>query len=252
MPNFDAFAMYYDADMGHFTDDLGLYHELARRADGPILDAMCGTGRVIVPLAEAGFKVFGLDIAPAMVRTVERKITELNLRDRLQVNGGDVRSFELEEHFDLALVPLNSFMHLETVADQLAALDRLKQHLRPGGLLVIDLFNPDPTDLTSDQNVLVHERTFTGPNGHQVQKYITRHTDWAAQRQAVEFVYDELEPDGTVKRRVLPFTMRWLYRFEVEHLLARAELSLEGVYGDYDLAPYASDSPQMIVFAENR
>jgi SAM-dependent methyltransferase len=251
MPDFDLFAYYYDADMGSFTDDLPFYLQLARRTTGPLLDAMCGTGRVIVPLAEAGFQAVGLDVAPAMVHAVERKIVARDLADRLRVVQGDVRTCTLAERFGLVLVPLNSFMHLQTVADQLAALHTLKHHLRPDGLLVIDLFNPDPHELTGEQGVLVYERTFTSADGRQVQKFVTRRTDWAAQRQMVEFIYDELQSDGGVLRRVLPFVMRWLYRFEIEHLLARADLQLEAVYGDYELAPYESSSTQLLVVARN-
>lgn len=248
-PDFDRFVRYYDADMGSFTDDLSLYRELARRSDGPILDAMCGTGRVVVPLAQAGFQTVGLDIAPAMVAAVERKIAERQLDRRLRVVEGDVRAFELPERFGLVLVPLNSFMHLETVADQLQALRSIQRHLLPNGLLVLDLFNPDPRELMSDQGVLVYEHTFTSDTGRPVQKYVVRRTDWAAQRQSVEFIYDELAADGRVTRQVMPFVMRWLYRFEVQHLLAYVGLSVEAVYGDYDLEPYTSDSPQLIVVA---
>jgi SAM-dependent methyltransferase len=249
MPDFDRFVRYYDADMGSFTDDLPLYRELARRSDGPILDAMCGTGRVVVPLAQAGFQTVGLDIAPAMVAVVERKIAERQLDRRLRVAQGDVRSFELHERFGLILVPMNSFMHLETVEDQLKALRSIQRHLLPGGLLVLDLFNPDPRELMSDQGVLVYEHTFTSDSGQSVQKYVVRRTDWAAQRQSVEFIYDELAADGRVTRQVMPFVMRWLYRYEVQHLLAYVGLSVEAVYGDYDLEPYTSDSPQLIVVA---
>lgn len=249
MPDFDLFARYYDADMGDFADDLALYRELARRSDGPILDAMCGTGRVVVPLAVEGLEVVGLDIAPAMVRVVERKITAMSLRKRLRVVQGDVRRFDLDTRFKLILVPLNSFMHLESVDDQLAALHALKRHLRPDGLLVLDLFNPDPRDLMTDQGVLVHERTFSSHNGNPVQKFVMRRTDAANQRQMVEFIYDELLADGRVMRLALPFVMRWLYRFEVQHLLARVGLTIDAVYGDYDLEPYTSDSPQLIVIA---
>lgn len=249
MPDFDRFVRYYDADMGSFTDDLALYRELARRSDGPILDAMCGTGRVVVPLAQAGFQTVGLDIAPAMVAAVERKIAERQLDRRLLVAQGDVRCFELSERFGLVLVPLNSFMHLETVEDQLKALRAIQRHLLPNGLLVLDLFNPDPRELMSDQGVLVYEHTFTSDTGLSVQKYVVRRTDWAAQRQSVEFIYDELAADGRVTRQVMPFVMRWLYRFEVQHLLAYVGFSVEAVYGDYDLEPYTSDSPQLIVVA---
>lgn len=253
MPDFDTFAPYYDADMGSFDDDLPLYRELARRSNGLILDAMCGTGRVIVPLAEAGHHVVGLDIAPAMVEVVERKIVQPHrshrLAERLRVVLGDVRSFDLPDRFDLVLVPLNSFMHLETVGDQLAALQAIRRHLLPRGQLVIDLFNPDPRELLADQGVLVHERTFQTKDGHIVQKFVQRRAEIAEQRQTVEFVYDEIRADGTVARSVLPFVMRWLYRFELEHVLARAGFAIDGLYGDYDLEPYTSESPQLIAMA---
>lgn len=249
MPNFDLFARYYDADMGDFTDDLPLYRELARRNDGPVLDAMCGTGRVVVALAKAGVQVIGLDISQEMVQIAQGKCKAHGLERRLRVVQGDVRSFELDERFDLVLVPMNSFMHLETVEDQLAALQRLKQHMTPDGLLVLDLFNPDPRDLMTDQGVLVYERTFTAQSGQPVQKFVLRRTDAANQRQMVEFIYDELQEDGRVMRSALPFVMRWLYRFELQHLLARVGLVIDAIYGDYDLEPYDSDSPQMIVIA---
>ena len=249
MPNFNLFAHYYDADMGDFTDDLPLYRELARRNPGVILDAMCGTGRVVVALAALGFDTVGLDIAAEMVEIAERKRVEQGLEQRLRVVQGDVRSFALEQQFGVVLAPMNSFMHLETVDDQLAALRSIKRHLAPDGLVVIDLFNPDPRDLMTDQGVLVYERTFTSGNGRPVQKFVLRRTDAANQRQMVEFIYDELQSDGTVVRRALPFVMRWLYRFEIQHLLARVGLEVEAIYGDYDLEPYTGDSPQLIVIA---
>lgn len=248
MPDFDSFARYYDADMGSFDEDLPLYRELARREGGPVLDPMCGTGRVLLALARSGFEGAGVDIAPAMVELVEQRIREHKLQGRLRAAIGDVRRLELGEYFGLVVVPLNSFMHLETVAEQLAALRSMQRHLRPGGLLVLDLFNPDPRELTADQDVLVREHTFE-LDGVRVVKSILRRTDWAAQKHDVEFVYDTVDVDGTLRRRALPFVMRWLYRFEAEHLLARAGFELEAVYGDYELGPFTSDSPQLLLLA---
>lgn len=248
-PNFDLFARYYDADMGDFADDLPFYRELARRSDGPILDAMCGTGRVIVALARAGFTAVGLDIAPEMVRIVEQKIAAQSLGARLRVAQGDVRDFDLRERFGLVLVPLNSFMHLETVADQLGALRSIRRHLAPDGLLVLDLFNPDPRELVADQGVLIYERTFETAEGRPVQKFVLRRSDVAEQRQSVEFIYDELDDDGRVLRRRMPFVMRWLYRFEAEHLLRLAGFTVDAIYGDYELEPYTSESAQLLIIA---
>lgn len=248
MPDFDGFARYYDADMGGFDEDLLLYRELARREGGPVLDPMCGTGRVLISLAQAGLDAVGVDIAPAMVKIVERKIDEHGLAARLRILTGDVRRLELAERFGLVVVALNSFMHLETVTDQLQALRAIGRHLHPSGLLVLDLFNPDPRELTAEQGVLVRDRSFELDGGI-VDKWILRRTDWAAQRHEVEFVYDQVAADGTLRRHTLPFGMRWLYRFEAEHLLARAGLRIEAVYGDYELGPFTSDSPQLLLLA---
>lgn len=246
MISFDAFTRLYDADYGDFTADLDLFLPFAERTGGPVLEAMCGTGRVLLPLVEAGHTAVGIDISPAMVTQAQQKLVSAEGNGRAEV--ADVRAFSLPERFALALIPMNSFMHLETPADQLAALDRLYLHLRPGGLLIIDLFNPDPHELVADQNVLVHAKTFE-VEGHTVQKYVLRRTDWATQIHYVEFVYDEIGSDQVLRRTVLPFTMRWVYRYEMQYLLAQAGFVLDSVYGSYELDAYTSDSDRLIAVA---
>jgi SAM-dependent methyltransferase len=248
MIDFDAFARFYDADAGTFADDLPFYAELAHRTGGTVLDAMCGTGRVILPLAEQGLSVAGLDVSPAMLALGRQKAEEAGVSERVQLVQGDIRDFDVGQHFGLLVVPINSFMHLDTVDDQLAALACLRNHMHARSLLVLDLFNPTPQDLGSDQNVLVYDRTFA-LDGANVQKYVVRHTDWSEQRQHVQFIYDEQGGNGTLRRHVLPFTMRWLYRFELEHLLIRAGFVIESWFGDYELGPYTNESAHLIVVA---
>ena len=249
MIEWDRFARLYDDDYGDFVDDLDFYLPLAERTGGPILEAMCGTGRVALPLAEAGFDVVGLDISEAMIARTRSKIEARRLSERARAVAGDIRSVRLEERFTLAIVAMNSFMHLPTGADQLAALQTLRQHLRPGGLVVLDLFNPDPHELVADQGVLVHGKSFQSSTGAEIQKWVLRKTDFAEQTHYVEFMYDEIGPDRIVRRDVLPFTMRWLYRFELEYLLTTAGYEVEATFGSYELDDYTSDSDRLIAVA---
>lgn len=247
---FDRFARYYDADYGAFSDDIVFYREMARLHGGPVLEAMCGSGRVAVPLAQAKIAVVGLDIAPAMIALAEQRLAATNAGRYAAFAVADVRSFERAERFGFAFVAINSFMHLETTADQLATLRAIRQQLRPAGVLALDLFNPDPTQLAQVDGTTVLDKTFTMPDsGHLVQKYVIREVDLAAQHQQVTFCYDELDDAGRVTRTVLPFGMRWIYRFEAEHLLARAGFAVESVYGSYELDDYTSDAPRLIVVA---
>ncbi|GIV95606.1 MAG: type 12 methyltransferase [Herpetosiphonaceae bacterium] len=249
MSFFDPFARYYDVDHQSFEDDLLFYQELARRTGGPILELMCGTGRLAIPLASAGYRVVGLDNAPAMLEQARRNIAEARLGRRITLVEADVRSFSLERSFPLAIVGINSFMHLTTVDDQLAALGCITQHLEPGGLLVLDLLNPLAEDLDSLDGSVVLDRMFKLPdNGKLVQKFVARRADVASQIIEVHMFYDEIEPDGSIRRHApAAFAMRWLYRYEVEHMLARTGLEIEGLYGSYDLDDYQAGSDRLIV-----
>ena len=249
MSQFDAFARYYDADYGAIDDDLPFYRELARRAGGPVLEVMCGSGRLLLPLARAGLRLAGVDVSRAMLKLARERLDAAGLSERVELLEADVREQAPHGPFGLAIVAINSFMHLASPADQLAALARIHASLRPGGLLTIDLFNPDPRALAEQHGALVLDKRFTLEDGTQVQKFVAQHTDMAAQLSHVTFLYDEIDSAGRVSRRTLPFTMRWLYRYELEHLLARAGFALEALYGSYELDDYSTESELMLVVA---
>ena len=249
MIDFDAFARYYDVDYGAFADDVLFYRELARRCAGPILEVMCGSGRLLAPLARAGHRLTGLDIAPTMLLRARDRLSAAGVLGQVELAEGDIRAAAPAGPFALAFVALNSFMHLAIVEDQLAALRHIREALRPGGLLALDLFNPDLRALARSADELVLDKTFLLDDGTHVQKFVAQRADTAAQLNYVTFIYDELDAEGRVRRAVLPFTMRWLYRYELEHLLARAGFVLEALYGSYDLDEYRAESELMLAVA---
>jgi SAM-dependent methyltransferase len=247
MSIYDPFARYYDADFQGYTEDVPFYRELARRSAGPILELMCGTGRVLLPLAEAGHQVTGVDISPAMLAIAREHLAEARLSATLV--EGDVRSVGLPaQGFSMAFVAVNSFMHLEGVRDQLAALETARRALARRGSLVIDLFNPDPLEIAREDNRLVLDRSYE-LDGRQVQKFVTIDSDAASQISRVAYIYDETDAAGLLTRRTMRFTLRWFYRYEFEHLLARAGFSIRAVYGSYELDEYITGSPRLIVVA---
>ncbi|MBX0330454.1 class I SAM-dependent methyltransferase [Oscillochloris sp. ZM17-4] len=247
MNTYDPFARYYDADFRGFHEDVPFFREMARRAGGPILELMCGTGRVLLPLAEDGHPITGVDISPAMLAIARQRLDESDVSANLI--EGDVRSVDLpSKTYDLAFVAINSFMHLELVRDQLAALETARRALARRGTLVLDLFNPDPIEIAREDNRLVLDRSYE-LDGRQVQKLVAIDSDAASQTSHVTYIYDETDAQGQLSRRTMRFVLRWFYRYEIEHLLARAGFSLRAVYGSYDLDEYITGSPRMIVVA---
>jgi SAM-dependent methyltransferase len=249
MSQFDAFARYYDADFGAIEDDIPFYRELARRCGGPILEPMCGSGRLLAALARAGYRVTGVDVSPALLAHARTRLASDGLLGQVELIEADIRQVAPDGPFGLAIVALNSFMHLATSADQLAALGRIHAALRPAGLLALDLFNPDLRAIAGYNGEVVFDKSLTLEDGTRTHKFVAQHADTATQTLYIHFIYDDLDSAGCVRRSVLPFTLRWLYRYELEHLLSRAGFVLEALYGSYDLDEYSAVSELMLAVA---
>ncbi|MBX3051190.1 MAG: methyltransferase domain-containing protein [Caldilineaceae bacterium] len=249
--NFDPFAPFYDYDYRHYSDDIQLVVDLAQDAGETALELGCGTGRVLIPLAATGCRVTGVDSSPALLALAQRKAEQAGITARLRLMEDDLRTFSAAEaDFDFAFCVSNTLMHLTTQADQLAALRSAHRHLRPGGRLLIDLFNPDIPYLTTIAGVQVlADRWTDNERDATVLKWVVRQVDVAEQMQETIFVYESVFANGRTERVVLPFDLRFLWPSEGELLLEKAGFRLEAVWGDFDGNPYTSDSERLIFLA---
>ena len=137
-------AELYDIVYQDYLEDIAFYVQAAQQADGPCLELGCGTGRVLIPVAEAGVNVTGLDVSKPMLARARRKIASLsdNIRARVSVDEGDMRTFRTNSQFALIYIPFRAFLHLMQVSDQIVALRNIHRHLRPGGRLALNFFDP--------------------------------------------------------------------------------------------------------------
>jgi ubiquinone/menaquinone biosynthesis C-methylase UbiE len=252
MKQYDTFARYYDADTRYHVEDIHMYQEMARRTGGPVLEFMCGTGRLLLPLANDGYEVTGVDSSPAMLDIAHQRVAEQELQDKVTLIEADARKVELpEQHFPLIFIGINSFMHMQQVKDQLELLNKARQALAPGGVFMIDLYNPNPASLSLDDSRMRLERDYI-MDGRHVCKFVMIESDMATQTAMMFFFYDSVDEEGNMKRLGVHFSMRWVYRYELEHLLARAGFRIQAIYGSYDLDDYTSDSDRLIAVASAR
>ena len=244
--------------------DVAFFVETAQQAGGRVLELGCGTGRVLIPTARAGIDIVGIDASGAMLTRCQEKLTRQagEVRSRVKLLQADMREFDLEHafgippEFRLATLPFRPFQHLLTLEDQLACLHSIRRHLAPGGKLVLDIFNPSLPHLAGKDDltdVLGDEPEFTMPDGRRV---LRRHRivsrDFFNQTQEVELIYDVSHPDGRQEQLVHRTTMRYLFRFEAEHLLARTGFKVEEAYADYDKSPYGSKYPGELIFVARK
>ena len=240
-PEYVDYAEYYDQD--HATRvDIPFYVDLARQCGSPILELACGTGRVAIPLAEAGFEVWGIDLSENMLAVCRAKVEQHHLSDRVHLALADMAAFDLPcKGFALAYVPYRSFMHLFTQRDQISCLERVHRHLRPGGLFVVDLYAPDLSFLAGEPDTpFTPGPEYDLPNGHHViREHRSVQSDIANQIQHSELRFREYDAAGVlVRERTVPLYTRYTFRYELQLLLERAGLEVVDVYRDYDRHPY--------------
>ena len=260
--NFDAFARFYDGDYRDYTDDIPLVLKTARTAGRAALELGCGTGRVLLPLADAGCHVIGVDKSAALLAIARRKIALHGHASQMAADHplpvrlvqADMTSFQLAQtEVDFAFVVSNTLMHLITQAEQLMALQCANRHLRVDGLLLIDLFNPDVAYLESIAGIQeLADWWEDDESGAQVLKWTTRYLDAARQLQETIFVYEEIFADGRNAQTRLAFPLRFWWPDEGALLLEQAGFAVDELYGDFDGSPYHPDSERLIFIARKK
>lgn len=170
---------------------------------------------------------------------------------RVELVIGDMRTFDLRRELALITIPFRPFQHLLTVDDQLACLRCVHRHLVAGGRFVLDLFNPSLPILAAETTGEEYgdEPDFTMPDGRHIhRKFRFTKRDPYHQVNDIELIYYVTHANGRTECLVDAFPMRYLFRFEAEHLLARAGFVVDARYADYDKSPYGSEYPGELIF----
>ncbi|MFV3129298.1 class I SAM-dependent methyltransferase [Niveispirillum sp. KHB5.9] len=238
-------------DVSHYV---GLALELAEMLDRAprIMEFACGTGRLSIPLARAGFPVIGVDASPTMLAGFERRLTveRAEVAGRVATHQGDVLDLDLaEKDNDLLVMGFNLLMLIADFDSQLAVLERARDHLAPDGVLALDVMNPLVMPLAATQ---VPETAYTRTNrrtGNLYTKFAMVGMLDDRQVQRNHGWYDEVMPGGAVRRTHYHFDWRPLFRYELELMLRLAGFGIVRVDGDFQGSPFEAGSTKMVVVA---
>ena len=247
---FDQWAEIYDSVYSYVREDIPFYVEEARRAAGLVLELGCGTGRVAIPIAEAGVDVVGVDSSPAMLEVARRKAAASGEASRLTLVQADMRDFAFADdcRFGLVIVPFRGFLSLLSVEDQIATLENVRRHLEPGGELAFNIFVPDLNMLVQEGDAAYHLRDVTDPaTGARLVLWHQSAYDNYNQIIDTRMIVDELDQTGVVTRRLYRhFQLRYVHRWEMHHLLEVCGFEVEDLFGDFDRSPFDDTSGEMV------
>ena len=247
-----ALARLYDLDLVDDPGDLDLYLALADRADGPILELAVGTGRLAIPLAEAGHLVTGVDLDPAMLDRARTRVRGTAGEDRLTLVEGDIVGLELPDagRYGLAFIALNSLLVLATRAAQRAAVRALADHLALGGIAVVDVWLPDAEDLTRfDGRVMLEWPRLDSETGAIVTKVGSAQHDAATGSVSLTTIFEEGGQGGPTRRWIRRDRLRLVSADELRGFAEDAGLVVELLAGDYDMSPMGPVSQRAILLA---
>lgn len=249
-----ALARLYDLDLSEDPGDLDLLLALAARAEGPILELAAGSGRLTVPLAEAGYRVTGVDLDPAMLARAREAADAAGraVARRVRLVEDDARSVRLDDAgtYGLAFIPLNSIFLLGSRADQAAAVRTLAGHLAPGGIAMVDAWQPDADDLARYDGRLVLEWVRTDPvTGNLVTKTGSASYDAATSSVRLTTIFEEGRPGEPAARWVRTDRLRLVNGEDLVDFAEAAGLEVETLAGDYELGDLGPGADRAVLVA---
>jgi ubiquinone/menaquinone biosynthesis C-methylase UbiE len=225
MSGYEGFAPVYDDWAADMTEDVDFYVELAREAEGPVLELAVGTGRIAIPIAQrAGKRVVGIDLSPAMLAVARERAAAAGVE--VELREGDMRDLEEERATDLVICPYRALLHLPTWADRRRVFERVARALRPGGRFSWNAFVFD--------HRYAHE--YDGKWQDEPKRHFTR---YAAGDNRVDITLE----DGPT------LSLWWIARSEWEGLLDVAGLEVEALYGWFDRRPFDDESREFVWIA---
>jgi cyclopropane fatty-acyl-phospholipid synthase-like methyltransferase len=252
--NFHYPAEYYDEDYtkGVVRQDIEFYRDLALSQGSPVLELACGTGRILAPIARQGIECYGLDMNRDMLAKCETKARSLDLKN-VHLRWASMDDFHYDLQFSMIYIPFRSFQHLLTVDSELRCLELVREHLKDDGLFVLDVFVPNMARIAGYSAVQSSgdpqqakkkdrwEKEFSRKN-EETESTITRYhhaqADLAQQIIEVVMKWEERDASGKlVARKEGDFKLRYIFRYELEHLLCRSGFAPE-ICGTFDRKPY--------------
>ena len=218
----EQFADRYEEWSAHMTADIPFYVDLAREADGPLVELAVGSGRVAIPVALAtGRKVIGIDSSPAMLKKAREGAAEAGVK--LDLRDGDIRDLALDKPAALIYCPFRALLHLPTWADRRRTFERVAASLKPDGRFAWNAFAFD-------------HRVAANLDGEHQDKPLPHSIRYAVGDNRIDLTLD----DGGKN------SLWWATKNEWLGLIDVAGLKLEALYGGFDREPIDDESREYV------
>ncbi len=253
-------ARLYEWETAHYTADLPYWLEtLAYYRPRRVLELACGTGRLTLPLAQAGaqatpgFTLTGLDSSAALLAQADAKLGQIPdlPPGTVTLVESMMERFDLAAQFDLIILGFNAFAYLHTVAEQGACLRAVRRHLAPGGFFALDLLVPQLPFLVESSAAdpplrLELDHAVPAAGIERLLRFCTDRYDALTQTDYSSYIYEIYYENGQVERRTDALAWHMYFPRELALLLQGAALTPVACYGSYSGTPFTAGSDKYL------
>lgn len=243
--DYSLFADLYDAYVRSDLD-VPFFLQEARQVRGGVLELMSGTGRVSLPLLEAGVNLTCVDASPDMLQYLREKVLQRGLEAR--VEQMDVRELQLGGQFDLIFIPFHAFAELHSREDQQRTLEKIHLHLSEEGTFICTLHNPAVRLNRVDGLLRLWANVPLDDLGGKLLVWGLETQDTNSASVNGMQLFEVYDPNGLLEtKRVVEYRFRIIERSEFETLAQASGFRVKKLYGDYAHSPFDErSSPFMI------
>jgi SAM-dependent methyltransferase len=242
---FDQVADLYD-DYVKVDFDIPFFFHETEEFNNEILELMCGTGRVSIPLLEAGRKLICVDYSAGMLNSFLGKIEGKDYHAKLV--QADVTEFDLSEKFGIILLPFHSFSEIISEEKQRKALENIALHLDENGKFICTLQNPQVRLKTAD-GVLRVLGEFQTENDKRIRISIMNQYHPETGLVIGYQQYDIFDfADNLIEKRVLDICFRPVSYSGFLQLISGLRMEVEYVYGDYSYSEFDPETSNVMIF----
>lgn len=220
-------------DPGTTAAEVALIRELA--GDGRVLELASGTGRIAIPLAQAGVDISGLEASPLMVDRMREKPGG----EEIPVMIGDMSKFAVDGTFDLIFLVFNTIFNLQSQEEQIQCFVNVSKHLTSGGIFLVAAFVPDFNSFQNNQRVGLRQ--------------MARDSVWLDTcqhdpvQQLLEFQRVRVTEEGL---RLVPLRLRYIWPAEMDLMARMAGLTPKEKWGGWDKSPFDANSEMHVSIYE--
>jgi SAM-dependent methyltransferase len=226
---YDPIARIYDPWSRSVTEDIGFYVDHALASGGPVVELAVGTGRIAIPIAQAGVRVIGVDASPGMLAVAGEAAAAAGVENLVDLRVGDLADPPVPERVPLVICPFRTLLHMQGEDEKLRALRSARELLEPGGAFVFDVFAPSAEDIEE-----THGRWLEREPG------IEELAVWDEGTRTLSLSVKAVGAEAT-------FQLHWLSAAEWLQLLDEADLEVEALYGWFDRRPFEDEEDMIFV-----